>query len=101
MRNNYSSISAHHACELSPHLAKLTALSFESLRRLEAIKPLLPHQLKTSIQAGPVDGDNWCLIVSNAAIANKLKHFTPIILSALNDQGCAITNIRIKILSSS
>ena len=100
MRTNNSAITVHHACELSPSLAKLAALGQESLRSLEIVKPLLPQSLTTAIQAGPIDGEVWCLIVSNAATANKLKHFAPIMLSILNDGGHHVSNIRIKVAST-
>jgi hypothetical protein len=55
--------------------------------------------LHPTLQAGPIEGTQWCLIVSNNAVASKMKQLLPRILSHLQSNGRAITHIRIKVSS--
>jgi hypothetical protein len=66
--------------------------------RLKAIQSLIPEALQPAIQAGPIDGDTWCLLVTSNAAAAKLRHLFPLILSRLTDRGVKVTSIRLKIL---
>ena len=50
-----------------------------------------------SLQAGPIDGANWCLIVPNNAAAAKLRQLIPALLAHLRSQGWDVNTIRIRI----
>ena len=70
----------------------------ESGDRLKTIESLIPEALRTAIQAGPIDGDTWCLLVTSNAAAAKLRQLSPLVLTKLNNRGVKITSIRLKIL---
>ena len=70
----------------------------ESSDRLKTIESLIPEALRPTIQAGPIDGDTWCLLVTGNAAAAKLRQLTPLILSRLSNRGVKVTSIRLKIL---
>jgi len=76
----------------------LAALVKESSDRLKTIQALIPEPLRTAVQAGPINGDSWCLLVTSNAAAAKLRQLTPLILSKLADKGVKINSIRLKIL---
>ena len=81
----------------SAPLARLTALTRESSERLAAIQPLIPTLLRRAIRPGPIDGENWCLLVDNSAAASKLRQLLPALQAALNTRGWHVTAIRVKI----
>ena len=90
-------VSLQQATQESPMLARLAALSQDSLARLQAILPLIPPGLRTSIQAGPIDGASWCLLLDNNAAAAKLRQLLPALEARLRTQGWAIETIRLKV----
>ncbi|PAT35094.1 DciA family protein [Vandammella animalimorsus] len=74
----------------SPLLAQLTQQAELSHRLLQCIAPHLPAALRAAVQAGPVLGQEWCLIVPNPAAAAKLRHLSPLLLDALAQPGPAL-----------
>ena len=86
------------AVENSSALGYLAEQVQESSRRFKAIESLIPEALRPAIQAGPIDGDNWCLLVTSNAAAAKLRQLSPLILSKLGGRGLKVTSIRLKIL---
>ncbi|MGB4117992.1 MAG: DciA family protein [Polaromonas sp.] len=70
----------------------------ESSERLKTIQSLIPDALRAAVQAGPIDGDAWCLLVTSNAAAAKLRQLSPLILSKLNNRGVKVNSIRLKIL---
>jgi hypothetical protein len=70
----------------------------ESNDRLTLVQSLIPDALLASVQAGPIDGTSWCLLVTSNAAAAKLRQLSPLILSRLNGKGVKVTSIRLKIL---
>lgn len=86
------------AADNSPSLARLTELVQESNNRLKAIESLIPAALRPAIQAGPIDEDNWCLLINSNAAAAKVRQLLPLILSRLQDSGWKVNSIRLKIL---
>lgn len=81
----------------SPTLARLSELVRDSSLRLKAIEPLLPPLLRPAIQAGPIEGATWCLLVSSNSAAAKLKQLQPALLAHLRSRGWEVTAIRIKV----
>ncbi|RMX03071.1 DUF721 domain-containing protein [Corticibacter populi] len=67
----------------SPLLAQLAQQAGQAARLLELVRPLLPVALRSTVQAGPVEGEQWCLIVPNSAAAAKLRHLSPDLLAHL------------------
>ncbi|MEO5661252.1 MAG: hypothetical protein ABIQ90_15870 [Polaromonas sp.] len=95
-----ATVTLHQAVGESPSLARLTELVRESNQRLKAIEGLIPGTLHCAIKAGPIDGENWCLLVSGNAAAAKIRQLIPLIQASLQRQGWKVTAIRLKILVS-
>ena len=89
------------ATQESPSLARLTELTRESSLRLQSLQSLIPTSLRSAIQAGPIDGDEWCLLVHSNAAAAKLRQMLPALLSHLRSNGHSVEKIRLKILQNS
>ena len=90
-------ITAIHAVESSPTLAKLAQLTRDSSARLACVQPLIPPLLRNSLQAGPIEGDCWCLLVKSNAAAAKLRQLLPALAAHLRTKGWDVASIRIKV----
>jgi hypothetical protein len=90
-------MSLHQAMHASPVLARLAELTQASRARLQAVQALIPPAMRASIQAGPVDEQGWCLLVSSTATAAKLRQLVPKLEASLQAQGWPQTPIRIKV----
>ena len=97
-RRLQSALSLHQAAGSSPSLARLTDLIRESNHRFKAIEMLIPETLRTAVKAGPIDGENWCLLVNNNAAMAKVRQLVPLIQASLVRQGWQVKSIRLKIL---
>lgn len=95
-RRNYP-ISFQQAAQSSPTLTKLVAMTQDSSARLQAIQPLMPITLRKAVQAGPIDGSTWCLLVKSNAAAAKLRQLLPAFAAHLRVKGWDVTEIRLKI----
>jgi hypothetical protein len=87
------------AAQDSPTLAQLTSLMQESSRRLRALDALLPPNLRAAIQAGPIEGSDWCLLVKSNSAAAKLRQMLPSLQTHLQHKGHDVQTIRLKVLS--
>lgn len=85
------------ATRTEPTLSALASLAIESGQRLVAIADLLPPGLQQTVRPGPINGETWCLLVSNAAALTKLRHQVPEMVKQLQSKGYEITAIRLKI----
>lgn len=83
----------------APSLAALQDRIRASTACLQIVKPLLPAGLRASIQAGPLQDDDWCLLVASAAVSTKLRQLVPTMIRELNQKGYQITRIRLKVQS--
>lgn len=99
MNRRHYAITLQEASEDSPVLTRLIALTRESSKWLNAITPLIPAGLHASIQAGPIEGQTWCLLVKNNAAAAKLRQLLPALQAHLRSQGWDVVSIRLKIQS--
>jgi hypothetical protein len=97
-RRLQSTVTLHQAVGGSPSLVRLTQLVKESNQRLKAIELLIPDSLRASVQAGPIEGEKWCLLVSGNAAAAKIRQLIPLIQASLLNQGWKVETIRLKIL---
>ena len=88
------------AAQDSPSLARLTELTRESSQRLKILHTLLPGPIRGAIQAGPIEGTEWCLLVSSNAAAAKLRQMLPALVAHLKSHGHGVETIRLKILQS-
>lgn len=94
----HRAVTLSQAAENSPSLARLTELARESNEWLKAVEPLIPEALRQAVQAGPIDGDTWCLLVSGNAAAAKIRQLVPLIQARLRGKGSKVTSIRLKVL---
>jgi len=85
------------AAQEAPSLAKLLALARESSERLAAVQFLIPKPLRSAVQAGPIAGSDWCLLVNGNAAAAKLRQVVPALLAHLSSRGIQVSSIRLKV----
>ncbi len=85
------------AAEESPTLAGLAALARESGERLKAVESLIPPAMRGAIQAGPIEGSSWCLLVRGNAAAAKLRQLLPALAAGLRSKGYPVQAIRLKV----
>lgn len=78
-------------------MARLAELAQDSSARLQAIEGLIPSSLRKAIQAGPIEGNSWCLIVDNNAVAAKVRQLLPALQAHLRTKGWEINAIRLKV----
>ncbi|MCO4093578.1 MAG: hypothetical protein HEQ37_03990 [Acidovorax sp.] len=97
MSRRHYAVSLQQASQESPTLARLTALTRESSERLKAIETLIPAGLRATIQAGPIDGDSWCLLVRSNSAAAKLRQLAPALQAHLRSRGWEVNAIRLKV----
>jgi hypothetical protein len=97
MLRRHQAIPLQEAAQQSPSLALLMGRVQASSERLQAIRSLLPAPLRASIQAGPIEDGNWCLLASSNAVAAKLRQLVPAMQAHLNSQGLGVNTIRIKV----
>ncbi len=88
------------AAQESPSLARLTELTRESSLRLKTLHTLIPAPLRNTIQAGPIEGTEWCLLVNSNAAAAKLRQMLPALQAHLKNHGHTVDKIRLKILQN-
>lgn len=100
MNTRSQTVSVDEAIENAPTLAELIQRAQLSKQYLFTTLEILPRALHATLQAGPVEGTQWCLIASNNAVASKLKQLLPRILNHLQNNGSPITHIRIKVSST-
>lgn len=97
MNRRHHPVTLLQATQDSPTLARLTALSRDSVARLKAIESLIPASLRPSVKAGPIDGPVWCLILDNNAAAAKIRQILPALESHLRSKGWEVNSIRLKV----
>ena len=67
--------------------------------RLRAVEDLIPRELRAGVQAGPAEGEEWCLLVGSNAAAAKLRQLVPMLLGRLRMRGWQVSTLRIKVRS--
>jgi hypothetical protein len=97
MTRRNQSVTLQQATLDSPTLARLTALSRDSVARLQAVLPLIPLALHTSVKAGPIEGPSWCLLLDNNAAAAKMRQIVPALEAHLRSKGWVVDSIRLKV----
>ena len=81
------------AAALGPLRQRIAASS----ARLEVIRPLLPAALRGTVMAGPIDDEEWCLLVPHSAAAAKIRQLLPALREALQARGHPTRAIRIRV----
>jgi hypothetical protein len=90
-------VSLRRALDESGSLAALGRRLHESQQRFEVIAPWLPEGLAHDVRPGPIDDEGWSVLVSNAAVAAKLRHLLPRLAQALAAHGCHELPIRVRV----
>lgn len=98
--HHHRAVSALQASQESPTLARLSELAVESSARLRSLGSIIPPTLQASIQAGPIEGNEWCLLISNTAVAAKVRQLLPAIQAHLRTKGWEVNAIRLKVQMS-
>jgi hypothetical protein len=78
-------------------LSQLQALARDGQNRLQAILPLLPVSMRSLVQSGGIDGEAWCILVPNSAMAAKLRQFLPSLCAHLRTKGWNVQTITVKV----
>jgi hypothetical protein len=91
------SMSVLEATQQAPALARLSELAQESKDRLVLLEPLIPVNLHASLRPGPIDKDQWCLIVANNSSAAKMRQLLPGLAAHLRSKGREVNSIRLRI----
>jgi len=81
-------------------LSQLQALARDGQNRLQAILPLLPVSMRGLVQSGGVEGESWCILVPNSAMAAKLRQFLPSLCAHLRTKGWNVQTITVKVINS-
>jgi hypothetical protein len=90
-------ISLQQAAEGAPTLGSLMARARDTAERLKAVEGLIPPAMRGAVQAGPAEGDVWCLLVKGSAAAAKLRQLSPMLVTRLKNRGWDVATIRIKV----
>ena len=96
-RRHYA-ITVEQAASEAPTLANLVALTRESTARYKLVEFLIPPMLRPAIKPGPIEGDQWCLLVANTACAAKMKQLVPAMAAHLRVKGYPTADIRLKVM---
>ena len=81
-------------------LSQLQALARDGQNRLQAILPLLPVSMRSLVQSGGVEGESWCILVPNSAMAAKLRQFLPSLCAHLRTKGWNVQLITVKVINT-
>lgn len=90
-----------HALSQSAPLASLLQRVHESQARYAAVRAALPPGLAAQVRPGPLDGDEWALLVPSGAAAAKLRQCLPQLQAVLREGGWSEIGIRVKVLVGS
>lgn len=81
----------------APALAMLQQRVSTSRNFLRMVQHLIPPSLHKQVAAGPLNDGEWCLLVTSAAAAAKLRQLLPAIQTHLVEQGAQVNSVRLKI----
>ncbi len=97
MNRRFAPFTLQQAADGSPTLAGLLARARDAGERLRAVEELIPVDMRPAVQAGPAEGDVWCLLVTGSAAAAKLRQLTPMLIQRLRNRGWEVSSIRLKV----
>lgn len=99
MNRRFNPLTVLQATEASPTLAALAERARDAAERLRAVEDLIPREMRPGIQAGPAEGEEWCLLVGSTAAAAKLRQMAPLLVGRLRMRGWQVSTVRIKVRS--
>lgn len=80
-------------------LSRLAERARASQRLLDAVLPALPAALRSTVQAGPLDGAEWCLLVTGSAAAAKIRQLLPDVLARAQTADRSVQHIRLRLVT--
>jgi len=99
VNRRFNPLTVLQATEASPTLAALAERARDAAERLRAVEDLIPKELRPGVQAGPAEGEEWCLLVGSNAAAAKLRQMVPMLVGRLRVRGWHVSTLRIKVRS--
>lgn len=93
-------LSLEQAVGEAPSLAALQERIRVSQQCLQLVRPLIPSTLRQHVKAGPIQDNEWCILVGSAAASTKLRQLLPSMLLVLTQSGAQVNAIRIKVQMS-
>ena len=91
-------IAVGQALDAAAALRPLRERMAASSARLDTIRALLPAPLRRKVMAGPIDEEQWCLLVPHPAAAAKIRQLLPALRAALEANGHPRRDIRIRVI---
>ena len=61
------------------------------------MQDLIPPELRAAVQAGPAEGDSWCLLVQAAPLPPSCVSWYRMLQARLKAKGWDVATIRIKV----
>jgi hypothetical protein len=89
--------SLEQAAGAAPSLAALQERIRTSQRCMEQVQHLIPQAMRRQVKAGPIQDNEWCLLVGSAAASTKLRQLLPALQQTLTEKGLQVSAIRIKV----
>jgi len=93
----HTMLSLEQAVGEAPSLAALQERIRASQHCLNTVRPLIPATLRQHVKAGPIQDNEWCLLVSSAAASTKMRQLLPAMQQVLTQNGAQVNAIRIKV----
>ncbi|MGE0097043.1 MAG: hypothetical protein AB7S86_01735 [Hydrogenophaga sp.] len=90
-------LSLEQAAGAAPTLSALRERIRESQWCLDQVQHLIPQKLRPLVLAGPLQDQEWCLLVASASASTKLRQLLPALQQTLTQRGAQVNAIRIKV----
>ncbi len=90
-------LSLEQALGAAPALSVLRERIRESRWCLDQVQHLIPATLRPHVRPGPLQEQEWCLLVASAAASTKLRQLLPALQRTLTERGAQVNAIRVKI----
>lgn len=98
IQRRHHPISLEQAAHESPVLEGLMQQVQRAKDFQARLQPMIPTGIRAALRYGKVDENGqWCVFVSNAAAAAKVRQLLPQWVAYLQQQGCAIRGIDLRI----
>lgn len=94
------SVPVRQAIEHSPDLGLLLQRASRSRELLALARCAIPESLRPHVEAGPVQGQELCLLAKHPAAAAKLRQLVPALETLLHAHATEIRKIRIKVVTA-
>ncbi|TSE33077.1 DciA family protein [Tepidimonas charontis] len=90
-------VTLQQAVRANPVLADVAERAWASRRLLRRVVTHLPPLLRDQVQAGPLDGDTWCVLAASPAVAAKVRQLAPVLLAAARNAGVAVQTLQVRV----